>query len=206
MTEQDAKLIDANSATSGASPQIRVGKDDCPSPHSLGNKFGRVVWGIAWLLLFRPSPRLCHGWRRLLLTCFGADIGRNVRIDPSVRIWAPWNLTLGDESAIGHHVDCYNVARITLGAHATVSQYSFLCTASHAVTDPHMRLISSPITIEDQAWVCADVFVGPGITIGTGGVAAARAVVTRDVPPWVIVAGHPATDLKRRVLSGPQEA
>ena len=53
------------------------------------NQLGRALWGIAWLLLYRPSPRPLHGWRRLLLRCFGARVGRGAHPYPSARIWAP---------------------------------------------------------------------------------------------------------------------
>lgn len=180
--------------------QVRVDKALCPSPHSFLNKLGRVLWGLAWLLLFRPVPRPLHLWRRGVLRLFGARLGANCRIDPSVLIWAPWNLELGDEVALGHHVDCYNVARVRVGSHATVSQYAFLCSATHDITDPHMRLVSAPIEIGDQAWVCAGAFVGPGIQVGRGAVVAARAVVVKDVAPWAVVGGNPARFLKERVL------
>jgi putative colanic acid biosynthesis acetyltransferase WcaF len=165
------------------------------------NKLGRVVWATAWWLLFRPTPRIAFGWRRCLLRLFGATIGRNARISPSVRIWAPWNLSIGEESSLAHDVDCYCVDRVTIGRHATVSQYSLLCTASHDITDPHMRLTSAPITIGDQAWICAGVFVAPGVSLGAGAVAGAHSVVTRDVAAWTVVAGNPARYLKDRVLS-----
>jgi putative colanic acid biosynthesis acetyltransferase WcaF len=181
-------------------PLIQVGRADCPSPHSLQNKIARVVWGAVWLLCFRPSPRVFFGWRRFLLRCFAAKIGRQARISPSVHIWAPWNLVVGDEASIAHHVDCYCVARIQIGEHATVSQYSFLCTASHDIADPHMALISAPITIDAQAWVCAAAFVGPGIRVGQGAVVGARSVVTRDVDPWIIVAGNPAKYIRDRKI------
>jgi putative colanic acid biosynthesis acetyltransferase WcaF len=183
-----------------APPRVLVDAANCPSPHSPGNKLGRVLWGTAWCLLFRPTPRLAFGWRRMLLRLFGATIGRNARISPSVRIWAPWNLSVGAEASLAHCVDCYCVDRLSIGAHATVSQYALLCTAGHDLADPHMRLTSAPIRIADQAWICAGAYIGPGITVGQGGVAAARAVVTRDVPPWTVVAGNPARVIRERVL------
>jgi putative colanic acid biosynthesis acetyltransferase WcaF len=164
------------------------------------NKIGRVLWGIVWITLFRMSPRLCFGWRRLLLKCFGARIGRNARISPSVRVWAPWNLRIGDEAAVAHDVDLYAVAMISIGDHATVSQYAHLCAATHDITDPQMGLVMKPIVIESQAWVCAGAFVAPGVTLHEGAVAGARAVVTRDVPAWTVVAGNPARAIKARVL------
>lgn len=179
---------------------IQVSKEDCPSPHSFGNKVARVIWAVVWAVLFRCSPRILFGWRRMLLRLFGATIGRNARISPSVKVWGPWNLVVGDEAAIAHSTDCYCVDRLTIGDHATVSQYSFLCTASHDPSDPHMKLISAPIVISDQAWVCAGCFVAPGVTVGEGAVAGAMSVVTKDVEPWTIVAGNPARRIRQREL------
>lgn len=136
----------------------------------------------------------------MLLRLFGARIGRNARIFPSVRIWAPWNLEVGAEASLGFAVDCYCVDLVQIGAHATVSQEAFLCTASHDVTDPHMRLVTAPIVIENEAWVCARAFIAPGLRVGGGAVVGACAVATRDVEPWTIVAGNPARVVNQRVL------
>ncbi len=50
----------------------------------------------------------------------------------------------------------------------------------------------NPVVIEDDAWLGAEVFVIPGVTIGRGSVIAARSVVTSDIPPMVLAAGVPA--------------
>lgn len=181
-------------------PRVRVGKDSCPSPHSLANKLGRVAWGLVWAVGFRTSPKPMHAWRRLLLRIFGARVGKGAQVFSSVRIWAPWNLTLGEYATLGPDVDCYSVAPVRVGAHATVSQGAMLCTATHDVEDPHMALLTLPVVVEDQAWVCARAFVAPGVTLGEGAVAGACAVVTRDVPAWWIVAGNPAVPLRERRL------
>lgn len=122
------------------------------------------------------------------------------RIDPTVRIWAPWNLTIGHDSSIGHHVDVYNVAQITIGDRATVSQYSYLCAASHDLSDPTMRLTTSPIRIESSAWVCAKAFIGPGVIVNEGAVVGACSVVLKDVAAWMIVAGNPVKEIRKREI------
>ncbi len=165
---------------------------------STRNKLARAVWGVVWLLLYRPSPTLLHGWRRWLLRLFGAKIGRGAHPYPSAKIWAPWNLIMGERSCLSHHVDCYCVDRITLGAHSTVSQYSFLCTASHDYTDPAMLLTAAPITLGDWVWVTADVFVAPGVTLGDGAVITARSSVFHDIEPWMVAGGNPAQAIKPR--------
>lgn len=97
-------------------------------------------------------------------------------------------------------MDCYSVDKIVLGPHVTVSQYSYLCTASHDFTKRSMPLVTAPIYINAHAWVTADVFVGPGVTVGEGAVLGARSTVMRDVAPWTIVAGSPARVVGQRVL------
>lgn len=180
--------------------RIRTDRKSCPSAHSTLNKIGRLVWAIVWLSLFRPTPRLLFAWRRSLLRIFGADIGRHARIDPTVRIWAPWNLKVGNESCIGPYVDCYSVDRIEIADYVTISQYAFLCTGSHDVNSPNMKFFSAPISIEDQAWICAGVFLSPGTTLHVGAVAGARSVVTKDVACWTIVAGNPAKRIRDREI------
>jgi putative colanic acid biosynthesis acetyltransferase WcaF len=172
-----------------------------PNPHGLSNGALRVAWQSAYFLLFRPTPKVLHGWRSLLLRLFGARIGRGAHPYPSCKIWAPWNLVMGDHSCLGPYVDCYNVDRIELGAYATVSQYAYLCGATHDYTKLTMPLVPKPILIGARAWVAAAAFVGPGITVEEGAVVGARACVVRDVPAWTVVAGNPARVIKRRILS-----
>ncbi len=159
---------------------------------------GRALWRIVWVCLYRPTPRPLHGWRRWLLRLFGAKIGTGAHPYPSAWIWAPWNLEMGDRSCLGDHTDCYCVDKVVIGAHSTISQYSFLCTASHDHMEPYLPLITAPIVIGERAWVAADVFVGPGVAIGDGAVVGARASVFRNVAPWTVVAGNPARLIKRR--------
>lgn len=173
------------------------------APITRGNILLRGLWEVTWVALYRPSPRVFHAWRRMLLRLFGAHIERGARPHPRTRIWAPWNLEMGADSCLGDDVDCYTVARIRLGARATVSQYSYLCTASHDYLDPAHPTVAAPIVIEDDAWVAADVFVGPGVTVGAGAVIAARSTVTRDVLPWTVVAGSPPRMIRQRILRSP---
>lgn len=167
---------------------------------SISNQLARVLWRAAYLLLFRPSPVILHGWRAFLLRCFGGRIERGARAYPRCRIWAPWNLTMGEHSCLADDVDCYCVAPIKLGRRATVSQYSYLCGASHDYESEEFTLVPRPITIGVLAWVAAGSFVAPGVTVGDGAVVGARSTVLNDVTPWTVVAGHPARFLKHRHL------
>jgi putative colanic acid biosynthesis acetyltransferase WcaF len=110
-----------------------------------------------------------------------------------------------DNSCLADDADCYNVAQVTLAADATVSQYSYLCTATHDVADPSFRLYAMPIRVGHMAWVAAKAYVGPGVTVGEGAIAGANSCVYKDIPPWTIVGGNPAQFLKMRKL-GDQNA
>ena len=169
-----------------------------PRRLSVGNKVARTLWQFVWLALYRPTPRNFHSWRCFLLRIFGAQLGRAVHPYPSARIWAPWNLEMGDHACLSERVDCYCVDKIRIGAHSTVSQYSFLCTASHDYKKHGMPLVSAPIMIGARVWITADVFVGPGVTIGDGAVVTARSSVFSDIPPWMVARGNPAVPVRPR--------
>ncbi len=166
------------------------------SPRELA---GRVLWGFGECL-FHYSPRILFGWRRFILTSFGAEIGQQVHCHNSVKISLPWNLKIGSWSAIGERAVIYNLGEISIGERVTISQGAHLCAGSHDDSDPAFALLKPPIVIEDDAWICADAFVGPGVTIGRGAVVGARAVVTSDVPEWKVVAGNPARVVRDRVF------
>jgi putative colanic acid biosynthesis acetyltransferase WcaF len=162
------------------------------------NKIARAAWRIAWALLYRPTPRGLHAWRRTLLRLFGARIGRGVHPYPTARIWAPWNLEMGDGSCLGEHVECYCVGRVTIGAHSTVSQFSHLCAATRSFEVPGMPLIIAPITVGAHVWITTDVFVGPGVKIGDGAVIGARSSVFSDIDEWMVAYGSPARPIRQR--------
>ncbi len=172
---------------------------DGPS-FSLENRIGRFVWNIVYILLFRYSPNFMFGWRRIILRVFGASIGKKVNIYPQCRIWAPWNLIMGNQSCLGPFVDCYNQGQISIGTRVVISQKSYLCASTHDYTQLGFPLLCKPIMIEDNAWIAAGAFVGPGVTIGEGAVVAARSVVVKDVEPWTVVGGNPTKFIKKRIM------
>lgn len=170
------------------------------SSWSFMENVARVLWMFTQGTLFRFSFHNWYAWRRFLLRCFGARIGRGVRIRPSVRIEIPWHLEIGEGSIVGDFAILYCLGRITIGRHAVISQYAHLCAGTHDYTTRRFPLIRRPIRIGDEAWVAADAFIGPGVKIGDRAVVGARSTVIRDVAPDDIVAGSPAKFVKKRVL------
>lgn len=167
---------------------------------SLRNRIGRLVWNVASVLLIRWTPKPFHAWRRFILRLFGAKLGDGCHIYPKAVIWAPWNLEVGPESGVADGAILYTQAPIKLGRRVVISQGAHLCTGSHDYENPGFPLYARPITVGDHAWIAAEAFVHPGITIGEGAVVGARSVVTKDVPAWMVCAGHPCKPIKERKL------
>lgn len=155
----------------------------------------RVVWGLA-SPLFRLSPRIFWGWRRMLLRAFGARIGVDVHVYPTAYITMPWNLEIGEMAAVGDHAILYALGSIHIGPRATVSQYAHLCAGTHDISRADRPLLKLPIEIGADSWIATEAFVGPGVRIGPRAIVGARAVVTKDVHPGHVVVGNPAKTIK----------
>lgn len=174
---------------------------DFISPYSTKNRIKRMLWTISWTVLARPFPKsIASGWKRFLLRLFGAKMADTAIVYSSATIFMPWNLEMKDHACIASGVDCYNAAPIIIGVNTTVSQRAYLCTASHNISSSRHEQIEKPIIIKDRAWVAAEAFIGPGVTIGEGAVVGARAAVFKDVEPWSVVGGNPAKFIKKRII------
>jgi putative colanic acid biosynthesis acetyltransferase WcaF len=169
--------------------------------YSSGEMALRILWGMG-KLFFRFSPRPFFGWRCLVLRCFGARVGKRVHIYNTAVVYFPWNLEIGDWSSIGEDALVYNLGRVKIGNKSTISHRAHLCAGTHDYTRVDLPLLKPGIVIGDQAWICADAFVGPGVNVGTGAVVGARAVVMKPVESWTVVAGNPARRVKQRQIIG----
>lgn len=167
------------------------------------NRLARVAWHSVYILLFRPSPRPLHAWRAFLLRRFGARIAPGCHIYPKAVVWAPWNLVCQEAAGVADGAILYNQALITLGKRSVVSQGSHLCTGTHDYESATFELHAKAISVGDDAWIAAESFVHPGINIGEGAVIGARSVVTKDMPAWMVCAGHPCKPIKPRLGSRP---
>lgn len=174
-----------------SAPILDVASNRRARKYPAGVLLARILWRLCHPV-FRFSPRPLWGWRRMLLRAFGARVGRGAHIYPTVRITMPWNLAIGEDAAVGDRAILYALGPITLGARATVSQGAHLCAGTHDIADTARPLLTPPIVIESDAWVCADAFVGPNVVIGSGAIVGARGVAVKNVAPGTIVAGNPA--------------
>lgn len=117
-------------------------------------------------------------------------IGDWCYIGEGSRIWSAASIVMGDRVLVAHSANIFDNLTHPLKASERHQQ------ARQILTEGHPREVSlgeQPVTIHDDAWIGAGAFVLRGVTLGQGAIVAAGAVVTKDVPPFSIVAGNPAT-------------
>ena len=200
--DMDTGPIDAGSKDGQKVPspaEIAAGKEmRAASPYTFWEKIKRVIWDYFGQLIFKISFHDWYGFRNMLLRVFGAKIAKNVRIRPSVRVEQPWNLRIHENASVGDNVILYCLGEITIGPSVSISQYAHLCAGTHDHRRPDMPLVKLPITLEEDVWLAADVFIGPGVTVGKEAVVGARSSVYKDIEGGWVYAGNPARQMKRR--------
>lgn len=160
----------------------------------------RAVWYLVNFVVIRSWFFPFTGLKCALLRLFGAKVGQGVVIKPRVNIKYPWFLSLGDNAWIGEGVWIDNLANVSLGANACVSQEAYLLTGNHDYSDPFFGLIVSEIVIEDGAWIGARAVVCPGVRVAEYSVIAVGSVISRDTMPYGIYRGIPAEKVRERVI------
>lgn len=164
-------------------------------------------WIVRSLWFFFGLPMLRSTWipssalRVQLLRTFGASVGTGAVVKPGVRVKHPWMLNVGENVWLGE--DCWidNLAPVSIGDSACLSQGCYICTGNHDWSDPAFGLIVKPVEIGAGAWVGARAFLAPGVILEQGAVATAGSVVMKRIPAWEVHAGNPASFLRRRTLT-----
>jgi len=161
----------------------------------------RVLWFFLGLPLLRCSMIPGSGFRRALLRLFGARVGRGAVIKPGVRVKYPWLLIVGNHAWIGEDAWIDNLAPVSIGDNACLSQGAYLCTGNHDWADTSFGLVVRPIVLMSGSWVGARAVVCPGVSVWECGVAAAGSVVIHDIAPFEIHSGNPASRVRYRQMA-----
>jgi putative colanic acid biosynthesis acetyltransferase WcaF len=159
------------------------------------------LWLVINLLLFQLCPLNFSGLKCFVLRFFGARIGRGVVIKPQAKITFPWKLTLGHNVWLGEESWLLNLEKIVIADNVCISQRAFLCAGNHNYKSAAFDLIVKPIHIDEGAWIGANTFVGPGVTVGSHAVLTAGSVATNDLEPFGIYRGNPAERVRQRVIA-----
>ena len=112
-------------------------------------------------------------------------------------------LKIGDGTYIGHRCHIIVCDKMIIGKDVTIADNVYITDNLHGFEDiscgvmPQPLNVPGPVTIEDEVWVGERVCIMPNVTIGKHSVIGANSVVTKDIPPYSIAVGIPATVIKR---------
>jgi acetyltransferase-like isoleucine patch superfamily enzyme len=116
-------------------------------------------------------------------------VGEWCYIGVGTRIWSGASIDIGNRVLISHSVNIFDNLTHPIRAADRHVQARQIFTTGHP---SDISLDDRPIRIGDDAWIGACAIVMRGVNVGRGGIVAAGAVVTKDVPAYSIVAGNPA--------------
>ena len=176
---------------------------------------------LDWLIMNQRDAR--PRWYIRLLAPLYQHRGRHSKIYGSVRMDTPpyrrfslgrksvvesfscinnavGDVIIGDHTRIGLHNTI--IGPVTIGSHVNLAQGITVTALNHNFNEVDKRIdeqgvSTKPVVIEDDIWIGANAAIMPGVTVGRHSVVAAGAVVTRDVPPYSVVAGVPAKIIKQ---------
>lgn len=128
----------------------------------------------------------------LIVYSYGGEIsiGNNCYVGDMSRIWSADSVKIGNDVLISHNVNI-----IDTDSHEINSKERALSgreILKHGTSRIKGNVKTSPVLIEDNVWINFNVVILKGVKIGKGAIIAAGAVVTKDVPPYTLVAGSPA--------------
>lgn len=144
----------------------------------------------SWLRLVSYAP--LQFLRLLGIVTAGARIGCDLVLKPGVEVLDPHGLCVGSHTNIGRNVHLDSRGGLVIGDNVNISDEVAIWTAEHDIQSSDFVMTKAPVSIGSYAWICFRAIVLPGVTLGEGCVVASAAVVTKDVPPFTVVAGIPA--------------
>jgi maltose O-acetyltransferase len=150
-------------------------------------KFGNYFRGFLYGLVFRTFK------------------GKRISIGQSTHIWFPWKIQIGNSSHIGRNtqISCIKEGDLIIGSNVMISPFVMITATTHSFSDSSIPiqlqgLTSERVIIEDDVWIGGKAIILPGVKVEKGSIVGAAAVVTKDVPPYAIMAGNPARIINYR--------
>ena len=165
-----------------------------------GSKLKRFLWLVINALVLKSSIITSSKLKVFFLRLFGAKVGRNTIIKPSVNIKYPWFLSIGDNVWIGENVWLDNLAPIDIGDNVCISQGVTFITGNHNYKKTSFDLMLGPIKLKEGVWIGANCTVYSGITAHSHAVLAASSMTSKDLEAYTIYQGNPALPVKKRII------
>lgn len=116
-----------------------------------------------------------------------------VSLHRHLRLFCVGGVSIGRGTTINRGATLDGRGGLSIGSNVSISEGVKLLTATHDVHSPSFALQLRPVCVANWVWIGVDAIVLPGVSVGEGAVVGAGSVVTRDVEPYTVVAGNPAT-------------
>jgi putative colanic acid biosynthesis acetyltransferase WcaF len=158
----------------------------------------RTIWFFINSLVFQTYIFPFYTIKKYILILFGAKIGKNFVIKPSINIKYPWLLSIGDNVWIGEKVWIDNLTYITIKNNVCISQGAFLLTGNHNYKSKSFDLIVKEIILEEGVWIGANSIVCPGVVCKKYSILTVGAVAFDNLENYGIYKGNPAIKIRNR--------
>jgi len=151
---------------------------------------------------FQPFGSLAKKLRAIACKRLFRMCGERVNIEQGANFYTGWEIEIGNDSSLG--INCMIPYDLKVGKDVMMGPDVVIIGNNHKFSnlDLPMRLQGyqeyPPVKIGDDVWIGTRAIILPGLTIGQGAIIAAGAVITKDVPPYAILAGNPARIIKYR--------
>lgn len=158
--------------------------------------------GIMRFAIFNIGTIPSNSLRKLIYRMLCGRIESGVTIHFGTEIRCPRKLRIGKGTIIGDNAILDARCGLSMGENVNLSSNVSIYTLQHDHRDPYFRCNETQkkmsVEIDDRVWLGSNVIVLPGVHIGEGAVCCAGCVVTKDIPPYSVVAGIPAKKVGER--------
>lgn len=141
-----------------------------------------------------------HFFRLFFYRLAGMKIGKGSRIHIGARFFYPGNIKIGEGSIIGDNAFLDGRDELIIGDHVDIASGVMILNSEHDINSEDFQAINAPVEIGDYVFIGPRAIILPGVKIGRGAIVAAGAVVTKDVPEYMIVGGVPAKEIGERKI------
>ena len=143
----------------------------------------------------------CWWIRKLFYLLHGMKLGKKSRINMKCIVYAPWKISIGENTVINEHVLLDGRGHLTIGENVAISMFSILYTASHYSWSSDFQYYTKPTVIHSGVWIGARAIIMPGSEIGEYSIVSANSVYNGGVSEKMTVyRGNPAEACGERKL------
>lgn len=141
-----------------------------------------------------------HSIRNNIYRLAGVKIGAGSTIHTGCRFYQPENISIGVDTSVGDRCFLDGRAKLIIGSHVSIASQVLIYNSEHNINDEWFTAQNAEVKIGDYVFVGPRAIILPGVTIGSGAIVAAGAVITKNLSEGTIAGGVPAIKIGERKL------